>query len=861
MDPDMIPTCTQIGMPQAIPAASTAWCWDPPENHTDLQEPPQCIAYHGKSTAATRTITDHAALHHPQLNARQTIAAHKHLGDTKEAPQIEEVKGFPPTQPNVYSDGSLKHPKVAQWSLGGFGVWWPKRAAERPVTQQEQSLASHRRDEAGTRLWGAATGQRSSSTRTELAAGVVSLLSGEPVHQGTDSMAFKTVADLILDDAPQRRRKPWSLRKDGDLWQIWEDLARTRGFHSILISWVKGHATDRDVKLGKATEITKVGNHIADRLAENGVEQGHHLGILRLATYYADKQQRLIQIMKKIHRVILNVLKAEHDERLLRQKAEERKAAVDFGPNHKHIVIPTIHSSPKLQEGRSLELAPPCTEGLDEEERTLLWDVWTFLNTTRWVHSEGKINGTSWIELLAHFQGSGGRLTRDELNTDSLSAGLSFKQSLEVFKKTVQRCIAMYSPEHSKDLFRPARAADPRLKSYGCPTHVPCIVGLMCIEGHGNQRLRDALATITAGHLKMQKAKTNNVDLKVLPRKISYRGPPPWRQIEPAQWIPGMSRRWIQRSRDDGESAVEGSSQKEKPTTSLKLRCQQCASLKVHNRTLIVKGKWASVWCPGCKHASTAQKWQCECRVAWHKCSEHALPGLKLKSPLREALRPKLKRRSALEPLGFRPRLAGPLRRPSAPPAAFWPEAGGPEIPLYGEFPTKADHLELLQVRTLPTLAPKVAKTGDVRGRFAFGNVGASSARCSTSGSTKKARFPGSESPVEGQRPPQRFKLSQNQPEISTEEKPQSSHFCSAARDPFLQDVNGDTQRKVDRIRFLAEMDNEPQGRRKAARTKPASLKRANDLQDQAERCMQYMRAKLPRLAHRLSKRNDEHNG
>ena len=46
----------------------------------------------------------------------------------------------PPEEPNVYSDGSLKHPGVRpHWMIGGIEVWWPGRVKEDlPETEVEE---------------------------------------------------------------------------------------------------------------------------------------------------------------------------------------------------------------------------------------------------------------------------------------------------------------------------------------------------------------------------------------------------------------------------------------------------------------------------------------------------------------------------------------------------------------------------------------------------------------------------------------------------------------------------------------------------------------------------------------------------
>ena len=37
-----------------------------------------------------------------------------------------------PDEVNVYTDGSLKNPRGNRWRIGGFGIWWPRKAGEEP---------------------------------------------------------------------------------------------------------------------------------------------------------------------------------------------------------------------------------------------------------------------------------------------------------------------------------------------------------------------------------------------------------------------------------------------------------------------------------------------------------------------------------------------------------------------------------------------------------------------------------------------------------------------------------------------------------------------------------------------------------
>ena len=95
-----------------------------------------------------------------------------------------------PTSPNAYSDGSLKNVKGYFWGVGGAGVWWPGRKAT-TLTAGELRIAEHREVEAakdlfdpdlpeqcgGLMLWSPFNARLNSSTRCELGAAIVAMMS------------------------------------------------------------------------------------------------------------------------------------------------------------------------------------------------------------------------------------------------------------------------------------------------------------------------------------------------------------------------------------------------------------------------------------------------------------------------------------------------------------------------------------------------------------------------------------------------------------------------------------------------------------------------------------------------------------
>ena len=59
-----------------------------------------------------------------------------------------------------------------------------------PITPLEKTFAIMAEQPGGLAMWGALLGSRCSSTRAELAAGILAAAAPLPCHQATDSMAY-----------------------------------------------------------------------------------------------------------------------------------------------------------------------------------------------------------------------------------------------------------------------------------------------------------------------------------------------------------------------------------------------------------------------------------------------------------------------------------------------------------------------------------------------------------------------------------------------------------------------------------------------------------------------------------------------
>ena len=223
--------------------------------------------------------------------------------DTKQL-KIAYISCNAPLEPNVYTDGAMACPKNQFWSLMGVGLWWPERTyLTQPLSDLEKKFVGKGEENLeGVSLWGCMSGHQGSSTRAEIAAIVVALMSSVPVHIATDSANAKNGLEklkhslrhadensdneLYYEEWPMG--KHWSLINDGDLWhQVWTLLVQ-RGLYSVAVTKVKGHAKEEQVKGNADLEIKKKGNDKADKAADDGMKM-HGEGIEDLAKSLASR--------------------------------------------------------------------------------------------------------------------------------------------------------------------------------------------------------------------------------------------------------------------------------------------------------------------------------------------------------------------------------------------------------------------------------------------------------------------------------------------------------------------------------------------------------------------------------------------
>ena len=299
LDHSALPTCIKVGIPVAMHAKFDGPYWGramQPDGDipAGIGVPPstgmygaQCVNNILSQELDNRNQGDQFR----NANARQAFMS---LKQNLESPHVVlpyHCVFDAPEQINVYTDGSWINPRKFHFALGGAGVWWPNRTLRSlPLSTAEKELTHQQFSSRGIRLCAAIGGFSGSSTRNELAAGIIAVCAHGPVHLASDSKIFVDRANEViqrLQECPHDKTN-YSTTSDGDLWMYFAKAVKSKGSQSVRVTWVKGHATCEHVAQGISTSRDKEGNDIADSCADMGV-LCHGEGLVLLANEYTKR--------------------------------------------------------------------------------------------------------------------------------------------------------------------------------------------------------------------------------------------------------------------------------------------------------------------------------------------------------------------------------------------------------------------------------------------------------------------------------------------------------------------------------------------------------------------------------------------
>ena len=178
-----------------------------------------------------------------------------------------------PDSPNIWTDGSREPIPHLDVEIAGAGAF-----VHSPVIIFDSHHWGHAQDlddphEGSSHIFSGVPGPIQSVQRAEYWGVILALQAYSGIHIGIDNMnVLRGVAALLSHGAP---RSLLPLMKDGDLLSIIRSMLSLRGFETVKVSKVKGHATHAMVAGGDVRLADLVGNNGADAAADLGRLRQH----------------------------------------------------------------------------------------------------------------------------------------------------------------------------------------------------------------------------------------------------------------------------------------------------------------------------------------------------------------------------------------------------------------------------------------------------------------------------------------------------------------------------------------------------------------------------------------------------------
>ena len=629
-DINLLPKPLLVGLPPALAADFDMAFWGGSlQNFEEALQ--QIVGKPAKANHAsrdTRQLVQELHGTNPLLNARQIIQELRGGHVILDMAPIDKCEEAPPDKPNVYNDGSLKNPRNWYWGMGGYGVVWPARDLQiHPLTANEMDFAIREVDKLLVSLWGAMPGHKNSSTRAELAAGILALCGSGPVHQATDSEAYLKKANRILAGENLTRKTPWRLQKDGDLWWWFEHLARAKNLNSIRITKVKAHTTAKDVSDGVITAVDQHFNRLADHCADKGA-RAHARNAIAVAYAFATRHRNYQSLLERIHKHIVFMINLDRTQReeLHRAKSIVPKAQEMKRKQQVNTKVASLLSMPDENTCIRIKmcaLPPQVSIGGDYE---VMQKVHDFMGRLDCEMADAQTSGSAWLEVLYLYElVHGPLLIPGQGDGKDLKIRASTKANVSFFKGLIKRVLIFCADKQTKLMFSPARVKHSRFSAIGYTNHVPAIRAKLALHQHHNMPVVAAMLSnrMMVSKNILERIKASNMQL--VPAKLKLRKIPTWR-TQPAVFQ-NLFNPNVCVSINQAVQLPEVNTQR--PDT-FKLICgsEKCKQPKqVAQRTLIKDGKWSVLTCNACKLPAKASRWLCECSKPWYMCPIHSSMG------------------------------------------------------------------------------------------------------------------------------------------------------------------------------------------------------------------------------------------
>ena len=552
------------------------------------------------------------------LNARQTFQHIKKVANVKDLPLPYRVWIPAPEAINVFTDGSWLHSAQHFIGIGGAGVWWPGRSIERSHTLKykapsdaESEIAVFKQQQHGVAAYANIGGFDGSSTRAEVAAGIIAIYAEGPIHIGTDSQAFVKKANKLIDDINRNNDEiNWSLHSDGDLWELFHNALRAKTTQAVKITWIKGHATEKMVELGITTAVNMQGNARADEIADIGTEL-YTKEVVELAEKYHNRYEKYVKFMQN---VVIHIIEAYMLHRKLIDyyencglHSEQNAADSNKGGDakYKQLWYPNKTETRKIVPKTTLENFQNFRKNYRNSEY-----LQSFLHGIQ-IQTSGHERNISWFELYILYRIRGYPKPIPNPNEPMIKPTLD--KQLAKFKKDLRSVGVKLML--ANNFLKPSKPVKDDLVGVGIQGKSACLSFAVYVSQEEAKEIEYALHKLNhaCSDKKWESLCKGNDSIK--PRPIRLRGKTQWDDDLPQLQGPSFQT-------NDWEGI--GKLCSDKPTNCCFFQCPKCLKydtpkvIGINDQNLDQK-----IRCKHCKKSIACLDWLCPCSDRWFLCDTH----------------------------------------------------------------------------------------------------------------------------------------------------------------------------------------------------------------------------------------------
>ena len=485
----------------------------------------------------------------------------------------------------------------------------------------ELELTHHLVCNNGIRVFAAIGGFSGSSTRNELAAGIISMCAYGPVHLASDSKIFVDEANKIIKNLTRNPedKSNYSTKSDGDLWAYFVKVVKDKGLRSVRFTWVKGHATDEHVAKGIITTIHKEGNHIADACADIGVKC-HGEGMNYLASAYNKRHGLYTVFMTK---VVKHIVEAHMIHRELIRIAEIKASNSNSIQLHTWAFQPMRYLTTFQRTRKIVFVASMMSFPKKCQLSTCMVSIEKFLRDLYINANDVGFRPITWIELYILYRICG---NDKPLQSKTATIGDRAKQVIPLdlqfrhFKNHV-RCICNCVLKGGEDfnIFQPAEVRNENLLNVGIEGKQPALGFNISINQQTQKLITKALILLG------KNLSNDKIDQFFEDENPTYHKAAPLCFKGKAGW-------------DTRLSSYNGSLEQLNPNFNHDVVMEhdgnkrlmfivQCPICDKQTPSNDYKFQYTDlgkkVKCTECKKFSCISEWKCNCGVLWHTCKVH----------------------------------------------------------------------------------------------------------------------------------------------------------------------------------------------------------------------------------------------